>query len=236
MNELCYALSRDPLRGFTYGGVLVSNCDWGIGGWKKPDKRTYVGGNNHGGLVEAGGERYIFYHRHTNGTEFSRQGCLERLTVLPDGHIPQAEMTSCGGGEPFPGRGEFPAYLACSLFWEDLRRDPQNTGVPRITQDGRDGDTDPAYVAGITEGVTIGFKYFRCAGVRRITLRTRGYAGGRFQVRTAPEGEVLGEVPLAFRNQWTDFSAEVPIPDGINALYFTYRGPGSAMLASFTLE
>jgi hypothetical protein len=186
--------------------------------------------------MEAGGERYIFYHRHTNGTEFSRQGCMERLTVLPDGHIPQAEMTSCGGGEPFPGRGEFPAYLACNLFWEDLRRDPQNTGVPRITQDGRDGDTDPAYVAGITEGVTIGFKYFRCAGVRRITLRTRGYAGGRFQVRTAPEGEVLGEVPLAFRNQWTDFSAEVPIPDGINALYFTYRGPGSAMLASFTLE
>ena len=236
MNELCYALSRDPLRGFTYGGVLVSNCDWGIGGWKRPDKRTYVGGNNHGGLVEAGGERYIFYHRHTNGTEFSRQGCMERLTVLPDGHIPQAEMTSCGGGEPFPGKGEFPAYLACNLFWEDLRRDPQNTGVPRITQDGRDGDTDPAYVAGITEGVTIGFKYFRCAGVRRVTLRTRGYAGGRFQVRTAPEGEVLGEVPLAFRNQWTDFSAEVPIPDGINALYFTYRGPGSAMLASFTLE
>ncbi len=236
MNELCYALSRDPLRGFTYGGVIVSNCDWGIGGWKRPEKRTYVGGNNHGGLVEAGGERYIFYHRHTNGTEFSRQGCMEKLTVLPDGRIPQAEMTSCCGGKPFPGKGEYPAYLACNLFWEDRTPDRQNPGLPRITQDGRDGDRDPAYVAGITDGVTIGFKYFRCAGVRRVTLRTRGYAGGRFEVRTAPEGEVWGTVQLAFRNLWTPFTGEVSLPDGVNALYFTYRGPGSAMLASFTLE
>ena len=200
MNELCYAVSRDPLRGFVYGGVLVSNCDRGIGGWKQPDRKAYVGGNNHGGLLEAAGE------------------------------------TSCCGGDPFPGRGEYPAYLACNLFWEERRPDPQNPGLPRITQDGRDGDTDPAYVAGITDGVTVGFKYFRCEGVKRITLRTRGYAGGCFEVRTSPEGPVLGTVPLAFRNLWTPFSAGVSIPDGVNALYFTYRGPGSAMLASFTLE
>ena len=237
MNELCYAMSRDPLRGFAYGGVLVSNCDWGIGGWKDPGKRTYVGGNNHGGLAEVCGERYIFYHRHTNGTEFSRQGCLEKLKVNPDGSMPQAEMTSNGGGEPLPGRGEYPAYMACNLFWEGERvPDRQNPGLPRITQDGRDEDTDPAYIAGITDGVTIGFKYFRCEGVKKITLRTRGYAGGRFEVRTALDGEPLGNIPLGFRNIWTAFSAEVPVPDGVHALYFTYRGPGSAMLTSFALE
>ena len=236
MNELCWAVSRDPLRGFRYGGVLVSNCDYGIGGWKDPKKRTNVGGNNHGGLVEAAGERYIFYHRHTNGTEFSRQGCLERLTVLPDGSMPQAEMTSNGGGAPFPGRGEFSASLACCLFWEELRQDPQAPNRPRLTQDGRDGDEEPQYIASMTEGVTAGFKYFDCRGVRRITLRTRGYAGGCFEVRTDLEGEPLGCVPLGFRNQWTAFSAEIPIPDGIHGLYFTYRGPGAAMLASFSLE
>ena len=236
MNELCYAVSRDPLRGFRYGGVLVSNCDYGIGGWKDPRKRTNVGGNNHGGLVEAAGQRYIFYHRHTDGTEFSRQGCLERLKVLPDGTMPQAEMTSNGGGAPFEGRGEFSASLACCLFWEDLCLDRQAPNRPRLTQDGRDGDEEPQYIASMTEGVTAGFKYFRCTGVRRITLRTRGYAGGCFEVRTEPESEPLGRIPLGFRNQWTDFSGEIPIPDGIRALYFTYRGPGSAMLASFTLE
>ena len=236
MNELCWAVSRDPLRGFRYGGVLVSNCDYGVGGWKDPKKRTNVGGNNHGGLVEAAGERYIFYHRHTNGTEFSRQGCLERLTVLPDGSMPQAEMTSNGGGVPFEGRGEFSASLACCLFWDDLRLDRQAPNRPRLTQDGRDGDEEPQYIASMTEGVTAGFKYFDCRGVRRITLRTRGYAGGCFEVRTDLEGEPLGKIPLGFRNQWTAFSAEIPVPDGIHALYFTYRGPGTAMLASFALE
>jgi hypothetical protein len=236
MNELCYAVSREPLGGFRYGGVLISNCDRGIGGWKDPEKKTNVGGNNHGGLLEAAGERYIFYHRHTNGTEFSRQGCMEKLTVLPDGSMPQAEMTSNRGGEPLPGRGEYPAYIACCLFWDELRRDPQNPGLPRITQDGRDGDEESGYVAGVTDGVTVGFKYFDCRGVRRVTVRTRGYSGGRFEVRTSPEGEPLGEIPLAFRNRWTVFGAPMELPDGVNALYFTYRGPGSAMLASFGLE
>ena len=236
MNELCCAVSREPLGGFAYIGVLVSNSDWGVGGWKDPEKRAYVGGNNHGGLLELGGRRYIFYHRHTDGTEFSRQGCLERLTVLPDGTMPQAEMTSNGGGEPFEGRGEFPAWLACNLFWEDRKPDRQNPAPPRITMDGRDGDEESPYVAGITDGVTVGFKYFRCEGVKKITLRTRGYAGGCFEVRTSPEGEVLGTVPLAFRNIWTPFSGKVSVPDGVHALYFTYRGPGCAMLASFILE
>ncbi len=195
-----------------------------------------MGGNNHGGLVEAAGQRYIFYHRHTNATEFSRQGCMEKLTVLPDGTMPQAEMTSTGGGAPFEGRGEFPAYLACNLFWEELRLHRQAPGRPRITQDGRDGDKEAGYAAGITDSVTLGFKYFDCRGVKRITAVTRGYAGGCFEVRTEPGGEVLGTIPLGFRNQWAPFSGEVRVPDGVHALYFTYRGPGSAMLRSFVLE
>ncbi|MBP5166590.1 MAG: family 43 glycosylhydrolase [Oscillospiraceae bacterium] len=236
MNELCYAVSREPLSGFRYGGVLVSNCDRGIGGWKDPDKRTNVGGNNHGGLLEAAGERYIFYHRHTNGTEFSRQGCMEKLTVLPDGSMPQVEMTSNCGGEPLPGRGEYPAYIACCLFREGLGHERRDPVMPRITQDGRDGDEESGYVAGITDGVTVGFKYFDCRGVKRVTVRTRGYAGGRFEVRTSLDGEALGEIALSFRNRWTSFGAPIEIADGVHPLYFTYRGPGSAMLASFGLE
>ena len=145
-------------------------------------------------------------------------------------------MTSSGGGAPFEGRGEFPAYLACNLFWEDLHLDRQAPGRPRITQDGRDGDREEAYAAGITDSVTLGFKYFDCRSVRRITVYTRGYAGGRFEVRTDLGGEALGSIPLAFRNQWTPFTAEIPVPDGVHALYFTYRGPGSAMLRSFILD
>ena len=81
-----------------------------------------------------------------------------------------------------------------------------------------------------------GKRRYERRGVRRITVYTRGYAGGRFEVRTALGGEALGSIPLAFRNQWTPFTAEIPVPDGVHALYFTYRGPGSAMLRSFILE
>ena len=41
----------------------------------------------------------------------------ERVTLLPDGSIPQVEMTSCGlNGGPLEGRGTYPAYIACNLF------------------------------------------------------------------------------------------------------------------------
>ena len=33
----------------------------------------------------------------------------------------------------------------------------------------------------------------------------------------------------------TAIPADVAIPDGVNAIYFTYTGPGSAALKSFTL-
>lgn len=42
------------------------------------------------------GRWYIFGHRMTNYTAFSRQGVAEAVRILPDGSIPQIEMTSCG--------------------------------------------------------------------------------------------------------------------------------------------
>ena len=88
----------------------------------------------------------------------------------------------------------------------------------------------------MTDSATCGYKYFDCKGVKKITLRVRGYCNGVFQVKTRWDGEVLGEIPVRFSNIWTDFSGDVAIPDGVQALYFTYAGPGSAALLSFTLE
>src|SRR5699024_11478068 len=50
------------------------------------------GGNNHGSMVEIMGKWYIFYHRHTDGTNFSRQGCIEPISFREDGSIVQAEQ------------------------------------------------------------------------------------------------------------------------------------------------
>jgi hypothetical protein len=117
MHELCYAMSKSPEGPFEYGGVIVSNCDLHIDSYKPADKPTAFGANNHGSIVEIGDDWYIFYHRHTNGTWYSRQGCAEKITFTEDGHIPQVEITSSGLNEgPLSDYGEYPAYIACNIF------------------------------------------------------------------------------------------------------------------------
>ena len=237
MHELCYAMSDKPTEGFVYGGVLVSNTDLHIDSYKPADLPMAMGANNHGSLVEIGGERYIFYHRHTNGTWYSRQGCAERITLNDDGSFTQAMMTSCGlNGGPLEGRGEYPAYLACNLFTPKHSLYLGEANAPRITQDGRDGDEEPGYIANLTEGSTAGFKFFDCKGIKQVSVTTRGYAfGASIEVKTAWDGEVLGVIKIDATNVWETFTTECAIPDGVNAIYLTYRGGGSAMMKSFTL-
>jgi hypothetical protein len=243
MHELCYATSKHPTKGFMYGGVIVSNADMHIDSYKPADKPMYYGGNNHGSIVEIGDQWYIFYHRQTNGHHFSRQGCAEPIRFREDGSIVQAEMTSCGlNGGPLAGRGEYPAYIACNLFCKDEELYIGTYGAwmdgrfPKITQDGKDGDEEPGYIANMRDTATAGFKYFDCRGVKRVKIKVRGYAKGAFEVKTAWDGPALGSIPVDFTNIWKEYEADIAIPDGVHALYFTYRGGGNAQLKSFALE
>ena len=148
-------------------------------------------------------------------------------------------MTSCGG-TPLRGEGEYPAYLACNLFtdvektyvpwsgWMDDR-------FPKITQEGRDGDEVYGYIANMCDHATAGFKYFDCRGVRRVSVRTKGFAGGQLELRMAWDGEPLGSIPIGYANVWHDTAADIAIPDGVHALYFTFAGEGRLQFASFTL-
>ena len=242
-HELCYATSKHPTQGFVYGGVIVSNSDLHIDTYKPAEKPMFYGANNHGSIVEINGQWYIFYHRHTNGTNFSRQACMEPITFLEDGSIPQVEMTSCGpNGGPLAGFGEYPAYLACNLFckeeslYTDWTASWMNNQFPKLTQDGRDGDEEIGYIANMKESATAGFKYFDCKGIRKVKIKARGYARGDFEVKTSWNGPALGKISVQFTNVWKEYSADIAIPDGIQSLYFTYTGSGSAHLASFTLE
>ena len=112
-HELCYATSSYPDRDFIYGGTIISNGDIGLNG---RTKSCNVLGNNHGSIEKIGDSYYIFYHRQTNGTEFSRQGCAEKITINKDGSIDQVEITSCGlNGGPLDGQGNYPAVIACHI-------------------------------------------------------------------------------------------------------------------------
>lgn len=237
MHELCYAVSKNPTEGFSYGGVLVSNCDMYIDSYKPADMPAAYGGNNHGSMVQIGDDWYIFYHRHTNGTWYSRQGCAEKLCFRDDGSIVQAEMTSCGlNGGPLHGEGEYPAYLACHLFTSQPSVYVGGDAFPKIMQDGRDGDEENGYVANIKDSATIGFKYFDLQHVKRIGIATRGYANGVFEIKAGWDQPALGTISVENTNVWEWYWTEVTIPDGISSLYFTYRGDGNASMQAFAIN
>ncbi len=237
MHELCYATSKTPTGKFTYGGVIVSNSEIGIDTYKPANMPMAYGANNHGSIVQIGDDWYIFYHRQTNGTWYSRQGCAEKIKVMPDGSIPQVEITSCGlNGGPLVGKGEYPAYIACNLFTDKPSMYVGGERFPKVMQDGRDGDEEPGYIGNMSNSATAGFKYFDFKNVTKISIKTRGYGNGDFEIRTKWDGEVLAKITLEYTNIWTTYSTNIAIPDGVGSLYLTYTGGGNVSLASFTLE
>lgn len=227
MHELCYATSKSPVEGFQYGGVIVSNNDLGISSYKPADMPIAAGGNNHGSIVQIKDQWYIFYHRQTNNSWYSRQGCAEPIYFDENGHIAQVEITSCGlNGCVLEGEGEYPSYIACHLHAPGFLPMVGYHMQPHIKQEGRDDDKNEGYVGHIINGTVIGFKYFDCKDVKGIGLTVRGYANGIWEVRTEMDGEVLAELKTENSNVWVEHVAQCAIPDGKQALYLTYRGGG----------
>lgn len=240
-HELAYATSTSPTGGFAYRGVLVSNGDLNIDTYKPAQKPMCYCANNHGSMVQIKEDWYIFYHRHTNGTNYSRQGCFEKLKERSDGLFDQAEITSCGGVRPLRGEGEYPAYLACHLFSDlDVTYIPwsgwMDDRFQKITQEGRDGDENLGYIANMRPGTSAGFKYFDCKNITRLSVCGKGYATGAVEVRTSWDGEVIGTIPVGYANVWKTTTVDMRIPDGVNALYFTFTGQGHWQFRSFTLH
>ena len=147
-------------------------------------------------------------------------------------------MTSCGlNGGPLEGKGEYATYICCNLFNKEVKGSPFG-GYPnpaKIIMDGRDGDEELGYVYNVKNGDTIGFKYFDCKGITKVRVTTRGYSHGVFEVKTKWDGEVLGTIDLISSNFWEAHEADIAIPDGVNALYFTYSGGGNCSFKSFEL-
>ncbi|WP_220471185.1 carbohydrate-binding protein [Cohnella cholangitidis] len=59
---------------------------------------------------------------------------------------------------------------------------------------------------------------------------------GQIEAKTSWNGPVLGRIPVDCTNVWKEYSVDLDIPDGIQALYFTYVGEGGANLTSVVLE
>ena len=241
-HELCYAVSDRPDGGYRYGGVIISNCDLFPGREGKP---LCCFGNNHGGLEKIGDKYYIFYHRQTNRSPFSRQGCAEEVKILPDGSIPQVEMTSCGlNGGPLRAEGSYSAGIACNLYGKVTPTYSHPMAMmgrhPYITQDGQDYDPEKggqpprSYIANGKDGLVVGFKSFDLENAEQITVRVRGTARGSLFVRTDPKGETLAEIGLCPVKGWTAFTATLAPCHGIHPLYLCYEGKGRLDILDFS--
>lgn len=230
-NELCYATSLYPDRDFVYGGTIISNGDVGYRGLK-PEERHNMTANDHGSLERINGQWYIFHHRQTHRSTFSRQACVEKVEILPDGSIEQVECTSMGFNPgPLTPQGEFPAPISCLLT---------NGHMPHCTNTKIDADipyithgNGERYITNIKDGTRIGYKYFAFTGDTKLILRLRGGGEGRFSIAT-DEGE-LASVDISPSDAWAEFETQFTTT-GTKALYFEYYGVGSYEILSFRLE
>ncbi len=242
-HELCYAVSDSPTGGFSYGGTLVSIADIGYKGNQTLLNYT---GNTHGGMAEVNGQWYIFYHRQTNRIKCSRQACAEKLTILPDGSIPQVEVTSCGLNDgPLFGKGSYEARIACNLGAlggmvksdEAKKKDKKNL-LPYFTQGGEDREeSGDQYIANLCHCSWCGFKYFAFDGSEsKLSITVRGSAAGAVKVYINRNMPPVASVPVKPSDDWTEYSGELDIPSGEAPLTFVYDGSGSLDFAAFEIR
>lgn len=242
-HELCYAVSDKPTEGFRYGGTLVSIADIGYKGNRTPLNYT---GNTHGGMAEVSGQWYIFYPRQTNRIKCSRQACAEKLTILPDGSIPQVEVTSCGLNDgPLTGKGRYEARIACNLGAavgmvksDEAKKKDKKKLLPYFTQSGEDREeNEDQYIANLRHGSWCGFKYFAFDGSEsKLTVTIRGDAAGTLKVYTDRDLPPVAYVPVKPSDDWTEYSEKLEITAGEAPLYFVYEGGGSLDFSVFEIE
>ncbi len=230
-NELCYATSKYPDKDFVYGGTIISNGDVGYKGLKNEERHNMTA-NDHGSLECINGQWYIFHHRQTHKSTFSRQACVEKVEIKADGSIEQVECTSMGFNDrSLLPKGEFPAPISCILT---------NGNMPHCTNTMVKADipyishgNEERFITNIKEGTKIGYKYFDFTGKTVITVKTRGEGSGKLEITT--DKGYVGEVIVSASKDWEESGTEVTI-DGTEVLYFIYHGSDSVELLSFELN
>jgi hypothetical protein len=241
-HELCYATSDCPTGGFQFGGILVSNGDIGLDGVTDVNHARNCTGNTHGSLIEINGNYYIFYHRHSNRKQSSRQACAERIR-FEDGKFYQAEMTSCGLNDgPLAGKGVYPSYIACNVYGKkgtkflSMIKHSKN-GHPYLTQDGGDREKGPdQYVANVCDGAVIGYKYFDLTETSQIVVNIKGDAEGTLSICTEEKGKPVAQITVRPTRALHGFTADLGRVTGEQALFFRFEGKGSFNLISFELK
>lgn len=170
-HELCYAVSDSPDKDFVFGGTIVSNGDVGLNG-RNPEDKLNMTGTTHGSICEIKGQWYVFFHRLTHKSDYSRQACAEKIKIENDGSIRQAELTSCGLNDgPLKAEGKYPAVICCNLTNGHMPHGSNSVytmSFPNVTNLGED-----RFIGEIEDDTLIGYKYFDFKEVKKIGVTAR---------------------------------------------------------------
>ena len=185
-HELCYATSKYPDRDFVFRGTVVSNGDVGYNG-RTVKEKTNMTGTTHGSIIEINGQWYVFYHRLTHKSDYSRQACAEKISIDKDGSVKQVEVTSCGlNSGPLEAKSgcRYPAVIACNLTNGHMPHGSNSvyqTEFPNVTNIGED-----RFIAEIEDGTLIGYKYFNFENVNTVLVTARIEAAENKVVYSGP--------------------------------------------------
>ena len=230
-NMLSYATSKYPDRDFVYRGILQSNGDVGLDGRKSED-RVNMTANNHGSLECVNGQWYIFYHRYTHRSTYSRQACAERVTLHSDGSIRQAECTSCGlNGGPLIALGVYPAAIACNITngqMPHIANRIMEADIPYVTH-----SADERYITNIKSGTRIVFKYFAFDGPVYLELLCRGKGSCAFAAATGKQ--LWGKTDVPAGTDWCACGLSLG-ETGTNTLELRLEGDGTAELQTIAFR
>ncbi len=234
-HQLCYAVSKKPMEGFSYAGVIISNGDVGYKGRKEEDKLMSVG-NNHGGLVCVQGQWYIFYHRHTYLNQYNRQACAEPVYFDAEGYIPQVTISTSGmNPTPLKGNVNYPAVFCCNLTnghmgpLSSIGRTNPEVDFPYMTCLGEE-----RYIANIKDGNRIGYKYINLDETKTLGVSYRMKGQGKLKLFTE-KGATDFEIPLSETGEWKEDKVKVKF-DGDRELYLVFEGEGILELVTLLLE
>lgn len=204
--SLGYAVSDRPMDGFVYKGVILDNFGCDPASW-----------NNHGSMECFRGQWYLFYHRSTHDSCYSRHVCLEPITIEPDGTIREVKMTSFPGAMPANRVTE--ACRACEM-----------RGNVRFA-----GDVDASSGYALTEicsGDSALYRYLRFDGENTVTLNLR--TDGELRGELYLDGWYLACLTANAGDGYQHLTAPVPAVTGIHSLELRFYGTFSrAALSDF---
>ena len=205
---LAYAVSDNPLGPYERKGVIIDNAGCGAFSW-----------NNHGSICEFNGQWYVFYHRGTLGGKYSRKACIEPIEILPDGSIPEVEMTTQGVEGPIDASREIEAHRACYFF-----------GTARSAF-----DDELEFITSEMDNDYVSYKYLSFNNHSKLYLKFRGQGVFRMHLSNplwVPHCRITLD---SSGEEWNEICTPIDSLTGVDSIHFAFES-GNLELFSFRFE